>query len=185
MTYVIARICKIDHLCKKWVMVYLLIILILLLVLIGYLLWAPIVLFIDTASGQYFLRYGVLAKAKVESDPKAFLLIRLKVFFMTFKLYPLKWKRTKKEITDKPQKKKRKLKLATMKRLVRSFRIKRFFLDIDTGDYVLNAKLFPVASLVQLTGADMTVNFEDRNRLILKIENRAFDILNCFINLKY
>ena len=72
----------------------------------------------------------------------------------------------------------------TFRKLLRTIKVKRFLLDIDTGDYVLNAKMVPWTVAAQFAGANVSVNFQNRNRLVLELHDRAFDILKSFINLK-
>lgn len=152
-----------------------------LLVILVYLLWAPVVLFIDTASNKYQLRYGALAKASLESDPVELIRLRISIFFLRFNTYPLRWKKgAKKTDKRKTRRKSRRMSFRQLNKLLRSFRVRQFLLQLDTGDYVLNAKLIPLAVAAQVAGAKVMVNFQNSNRFVLKLENRAFDILKSF-----
>lgn len=70
----------------------------------------------------------------------------------------------------------------TMVKLVRSFRIKKFRMEIDTGDSVMNAKLYPMYAVFPFLNIDFGINFEGRNELALVIENRPIRIIRSFIN---
>lgn len=163
----------------------------LLLVLIVYLLLAPVIVWIDTLSNEYYVRIPGVVKMAVESHEKELIRLQLRVFFLNFYFYPLKWKKKKKkkdEIKEfKPKKdkkkKKKRMSLGKMVRLMRTFRVQRFYLNIDTGDYALNAKLYPVFYLLNQTKGHFAVNFEDRNQLSLVIVNRPIRIVKSFINL--
>jgi len=148
----------------------------------------PIVLYIDTKTEQYYVRLGALAKASVEAHETEIILIKLKVAFLRFNFYPLRAK-------EKPKDKKARVKQNTHKRsvkgyrvfrkglrLLRTFTIKRLLVDIDTGDCISNAKLYPVAALLNYRWGDFHVNFEGRNRLALHLENRPIYMIRSFIN---
>lgn len=161
--------------------------LIVLLLVVIYLLVMPIVLLIDTTTDQYFIQFRGLAKASLEAHEEEILRVKLKVFFLKFYFYPLKkinfkwrFKRAKKE-GEKPNKR---INFKTGFRLLKSFRIKRLIVDIDTGDYITNAKLYPVAAFLKHYSGNINVNFEGRNKLVICIQNRPINIIKSFINLK-
>ncbi len=155
---------------------------ILLVVLLAFgLLFVPIQIYIDTDTLQYFVRIKGLAKASLEPDKKELLRIRLKVLFFERFFYPIR-KSSKPKLPKKKVKNKRRMKFGNMVRVIRSFQVRRFVLDLDTGDYIANAKMYPVFMLFNHYGASFHINFEDRNRLLIDIRNRPFRILKSFIN---
>lgn len=145
------------------------------------LLFVPIQIYIDTDTVKYFVRVKGLAKASLEPDKKELFRIRLKVLFYKHCFYPIK-----KSSKPKPPKKKakhtRKIKFGRIVRVLRSFEVRRFVLDMDTGDYTANAKMYPVFMLLNRYVASFHINFEDRNRLLLDIRNRPYRMLKSFIN---
>ncbi|MBO0324276.1 hypothetical protein J0X14_18345 [Muricauda sp. CAU 1633] len=145
------------------------------------LLFVPIQIYIDTDTLQYFVRIKGLAKASVEPDKKELLRIRLKVLFFERCFYPIK-KSSKPKPPQKKTKHKRKIKFGKIVGVIRSFEVRRFALDMDTGDYVVNAKMYPVFMLLNQYVASFHINFEDRNRLLVDIRNRPYRILKSFIN---
>lgn len=152
-----------------------------------YLLVMPIVLLIDTTTNEYYVQIKGLAKASLESHEEELLRVKLKVFFLKFYFYPLKNISLKRKIKGTPGKVKRTNKKFSHKtglRLLKSFRIKRLFVDIDTGDCITNAKLYPVAAFLKYYAVNINVNFEGRNQLVLCIQNRPIYILKSLINLK-
>ena len=74
--------------------------------------------------------------------------------------------------------------LAQGKRLLQSFRVKSFRLELDTGNPILNAQLFPLGFLMGRYSKKVGINFQGRNDILLQIANRPIYILNAFINLK-
>jgi hypothetical protein len=58
------------------------------------------------------------------------------------------------------------------KGVLNSFRVKRFILNIDVDDVVLNAQLIPILLLVSRGPVSMNTNFNGRNYLDLEVEGR-------------
>jgi hypothetical protein len=56
-------------------------------------------------------------------------------------------------------------------RLINSFKVNAFKLELDTDDYVLNAWLFPAMELLRYRGVDISVNFNGMSGLRLDISN--------------
>ncbi len=169
------------------------IIAILLLFFLIYLLFAPLVLYINTDEQAYFVQMKGLAKASVEGDKKEFLRIRLDTLFSHFYFYPLRRKKAKKRLQDKTQIQ-RKKKGSKMDRekftryakigrgLLRSFELKRLEVALDTGDCIQNARLYPAFAFLNFYVGDFSINFQDRNRVVLYMQNRAVNIIKVFIN---
>lgn len=162
-------------------MVLWIIIVTLVLLIVG-LLFVPIQIYVDTADATYFVSLQGLAKASLEPDNKEILRIRLKVFFYEHFFYPLRKSTKPKKIEDKPAKKKRRMSGRTMLRLVRSFKVQKLRLDMDTGDYVVNAKLYPVFMLLDRHVGRFHINFQDRNRLVMDVRNTPYRLIKSFIN---
>ena len=106
---------------------------------------------------------------------------------MKFNMFPVTWRFKKKEKKKKPQKhrKKRIPNLRTVTNLLRSFEVKTFAADIDTGNCLINARYFPVVAFLNFYfGTNLGINFQGKNRLVLHIRNRPIYILRSFINPK-
>ena len=161
-------------------------VLILLLGFFVYLLLMPLELCIDSYQGKYYFQMGFLARVSVEKDPVEFLRLHLRVLFMNFFWRPSDFRRWGKQKKKSAQKggKKRNITLGQGKRLLRSFRVKAFRLELDTGNPVLNARLFPMCFLLGKHGGDVGINFLGRNNILLQIANRPIYILNALINPK-
>lgn len=142
---------------------------------------------IDTNTNQYYIQLRGLAKASIEKHPIEMLRIKLNLFFINYYFYPLRYigkNEKKKNIAKKKKKTRNEIGLRNGLQLLKSFKIKRFDLNIDTGDYTLNAKLYPLFLFLNNGVGHFNVNFVDRNQFVLHLQNRPIDIVKSFINLK-
>lgn len=157
----------------------------LVLLLIFGVLFVPVTGCIDTISNQYYIKIPGLAKANLEGDKSEIVRIRLVVLFFQFYLYPLRKMKSKQKKANKDEgelKLKKQMPFKKMFRIIRTFKITRFLLDIDTDDYILNAKLYPLFVLLKYNGVNCNVNFQGRNQLVLCVRNRPIHIIKSFIN---
>ena len=67
-------------------------------------------------------------------------------------------------------------------RIIKSFKIKRMQLNIDTGDCIMNAKLFPVFAFLNYKVGGFTINFEGRNQVALHAQSRPINIIKSIFN---
>lgn len=156
------------------------VILILLLIsIIIYLLFARLSLVIDTSTNRYFLELQGIGSINAEKDATEILKLRMHIFFLDFNFYPLRPDKKKK---IKKKKSRFPLTIKQSYRLIKSFKIKRFYLDVDTGDCITNAKLYPVFSLLNFRKRQFNINFNGRNKLVLHIQNRPINIIKSYIN---
>lgn len=159
------------------------ILLLLFLLIVLYVLFVPIILYIDTATNQYFFQLKGLAKATIETDKKEIIIIKLRLLLFHFNFYPLKRKTIKK--SKKTVKKKRNIRMTftTLLRIVRSFKIKQFKIDIDTGDYITNAQLYPIAALLNYSKHAFYINFSGNTNMLLFVKNRPIRVIRSFFNI--
>ena len=149
------------------------------------LLLVPVEIYIDTASNQYYLQLKGLARLNLESDTEEVLRVRLRTFFRNFYFYPLKKigeVNTNKLERPKVKRRKKNIPFRKILRLVNSFKIKKMFVDIDTGNCISNAKLYPVFAFLNHYRKGFNINFEGRNQVVLLIRNRPIHIIKSFIN---
>jgi len=145
----------------------------------------PMVLYINTITNQYYLQLKGLARASIEGDKEELIRIRLKVFFLNFNFYPFKGtdrSKEKKPTTSKSKKRKRPMDVKRVRRILRTFTVKEFLLDFDSGNCITNAKLYPVFVFLNYQLGGFHINFQGRNRLVLQLQNRPIHILKSFIN---
>ena len=168
--------------CKAMVLA---IILIVLGILVTYLLLMPIILSINTSNNEYYIQLKGLAKAYIEPHEEEIIRIKLNIFFMRFYFFPIdeiiKRNNTKK-LKPKKNKTKRRKRLSASKglRVLKSFKVKQFAIDLDTGDVVQNAKLYPAFAFFNYYKGGFNINFEGRNRLVVRLQNRPIDIIKAF-----
>ncbi len=156
-----------------------LVILLFLFTVLTYLFLAPIILYIDTQNDKYFIQQQGIIKASVLGDKKEVFKIKLNILFLNFNVYPL---RSKNDNSKSKRKRNMPFSFSTGLRLLKSFKVKKFRIDIDTGDCIANAKLYPVFAFLNYKIGDFNINFEDRNQLVLHIEIRPIHIIKSFIN---
>ena len=154
------------------------------LLMLGFL-WMPIEVCFDTVSQQYFVRLKGLVKASLEPHGEELFRVTLHVFFRKFYFYPLEKLFSGQPIKE-PNKKHRKKRSAMgykkIKGLLKTFKVKQLLIDIDTGDYVANAKLYPVFAYLNRSVGSFSINFQGRNQMVLFLQNRPIYLLKSFIN---
>ena len=158
---------------------------ILLFLFIFYLLFVPLYFVIDVAKKQYFVRIWGLAKVSLEGHESEFIRLRLNTLFTRFYFYPLRKKKKgeKKKIEKKAGKRgniQSILKYGLQ--VFKSFKVKKLLVDIDTGDCIENAKLYPAFAFLNYHVGTFQVNFEGRVNMVLHLQNRPINIIKSFIN---
>jgi len=157
-----------------------------LLLILTYVVFMPMILHIDTVKNNYYLQLKGIAKANLLADEREILKVKLKVFFFNFYIYPFKQKKSSAKVKKneiKPAKKKsQRIDLKKILILSKTFEVKQFRMDIDTGDYITNAKLYPLFALLNYKYGGFHINYQDRNALLLNLENRPIRIIKSFIN---
>lgn len=71
--------------------------------------------------------------------------------------------------------------LKTIWQILKRTKVKKIHLNIDTGDVVRNALLIPKFVIINISNWNFTVNYENKNELIIHIEHRLYIILWQFI----
>ncbi|NNK17856.1 MAG: hypothetical protein HKP49_01775 [Maribacter sp.] len=163
---------------------FLILIVIIILVLVG-LLFIPIDIYINTSNNQYYAEFKGLAKASIEGDKEELLRIKLRIPFKNFYFYPLRAKRAPKKIEKKKsekQKNKNRFTPKTALGLIKSFTVKKWNVDLDTGNCITNAKLYPLFTLMNYHFGGFQINFEGRNHVFLWLRNRPIYIIKSIIN---
>lgn len=154
-----------------------------------FLLWIlliPVFIYTNTNHNRYLLTMPGVFKAVVVPADDLFH-IRGWVFFIPFRFNP--FQERKRKSPDKNNKKKKSKKrygnVGMITSVVRSVRVRRVELDIDTNDFILNAWLVPLFSMVNSEHIRMQVNFEGSASLILDLRVTLGGILWNFIKTKY
>ena len=154
--------------------------------LILFVLVTPLIIRIDTRENIYLIRWAGLVRMQILPDTDKLLVINVRSLFWNKDFYPLT-KRVAKEQKDEPAKpsKKKKRSLRYMSRrawhVLRSFRVRQFSVDLDTGDYIWNAYLYPVFWFLNTRKRHLYINYEGRVTAKIEIRNRLIRMLYAFI----
>ena len=71
--------------------------------------------------------------------------------------------------------------LSDASEILKTFKVKKILVNIDTGDCILNAKLYPVFAFLNYNFGSFKINFTGRNQMVLCIQNRPFNIIKTFM----
>lgn len=149
--------------------------------MITLLLLIPIYLKINSIRGICQLEWKNIFCANVllQNDEPV---VRLKVFFWKkeFNLLQMATSSQQKKTKKKPSKPRRKMKFdfrKKLKRLRKAIRVNRFFLNIDTDDYLWNAYLYPVFFFLKKERRNVNINFQGDVEFILEIRSRPIQLL--------
>ncbi len=162
-----------------------------LLLLIGLLIWVlliPIVINIDSRRGIYELQLKSIGRARVSFKEDQFEIeFKNRLLRRTWKIDPFKPSKKKKKKKDSPAKKRTKKVYSfskiqhKAKRIVKSFQLKKLWLNIDTSDYYYNGLLYPIFYFIKGKNYQMNINFNGDNDLLLVVQNRPIRILIALI----
>ena len=150
-----------------------------------FLLWlllGPVIIYVDSSSNRYFLNLPGIFQARIISSEELFQ-VRGWILFVPYRFNPFRIKKKKK---DRPKGKKKKFKLpkggvGMVKDAVRTIRVRKLEMNLDTDDFLLNAWLVPVFSLINRPNTRLHVNFQGESTLILDMRIRLGALLWVFI----
>ena len=167
-------------------MVWLLLIVGLILLMVVYLLTAPVVFEVDSERSLFRVRFHRLASAKIRlADSSIFLDLNIVGWKMPMDLLRPKAETGKaRQMTPEkpPRKKSRHIPFRKIRAVIRSFRIKKCEMIIDTGDMPLNGMLFPVCYWLSLrSGKTFGMSFTGENVIQLEIQNSMGRMLSAYI----
>ena len=163
----------------------LVIILIVLSAVLCYLLFMKLILYVDTANNEFYIQAKGLVKANIETHETELIQIKFRTLFLKFSFFPLrksKKKKKKAKVDNTTVSKRRTIEIQKLLRIARTFKVDQLLVDVDTGDCITNAKLYPPFAFMNYYGGQFSVNFENRNRLLLNVQNRPIRIIKSFIN---
>ncbi|MBI9041925.1 hypothetical protein [Lutibacter sp.] len=144
----------------------------------------PIIIWIDTHKNEYFIQLKGLLKVSLEPVKNEVLRVKISILFFNFYYYPIPKRILKKASRPHTTKKKQRTIIKWVYSVFRTFKVKKLFLNIDTSDWTLNAKLFPIFYFLNLSKGNFWINYQGKNQLVLHLQNRPIDILKSYINFK-
>lgn len=147
----------------------------------------PFILVIDSKQHRYSLQWGKWIVAQILQNG----FIQLSIIGWTTLIDPRKSGKSRSEPNkhvpetshSRAAKKQFPVRLTVRKviRVLRTFRVHTFELSIDTGDYLLNAYLYPIFVLLSKSNRSLHINFNNDISLKIIIENRPYRIIKAFI----
>lgn len=147
-------------------------------------LFSTLVIQVDTRVKQADIRLGYIANASIWYDTEWRMGIRVLFLRRMFNLSGLKKSPAKRKPARRKKKTGKKRNTAQfmkkMIRVFRTFRITKYELAVDTDDYALNARLYPLTLLPYAYG-HVRVNFNNENYLAFTIRNRPWKIVYAFL----
>jgi len=148
-----------------------------LLLIICWLLFSPFEFQVDTRVPQAYFKWRSIGTAQAIYENEMWIL-RIRVLFFSGQ-----WELEKLIFRKKKNKKVKKAKHRSNKRsplkflnLIKSFRVLKWELAIDTNDSIKNAWLYPL-NFVPFTRQHLFVNFSDENYLFLVIRNAPWKVV--------
>jgi hypothetical protein len=153
-----------------------------LLIVLVLILLLKIVLHLDTVREEYFVQVGQVAKFSMVGSGIS-LKPQLRILWWNVQLKERKSKKKTPKAQKKREKKKRakralssfinnkRVKLGL--KVVKSLQIKKLNLELDTGDNLLNAYLYPICWLIKSENRKLNINWNGQNHLILRLEGRV------------
>jgi hypothetical protein len=150
--------------------------------LIFWLLTLSIVLEIDTKLPRATLRCGSFVRIAICYEAEWWVIAQ--IFFYTKRIRLAAMKRNHKKVKSQQlgiEKKKRTASLTKMIRVIGSFRVEDWQLALDTGDYCLNGKLYPLHFMPNCY-KHVYINFADDNFIYLRIKNQPWRILYALLD---
>jgi len=159
------------------------VLLLIMLVLLVYLLFVKLVLEVNTSEHKVAFRIGNIISAAVDEN---YDVLKLQVIWWKRKYELAEWANvgSKNELRSNSRNRvqKRKVNTAALWRVIRSFRVRKCEVDLDTGDMPLNGVLFPIFYGIRFwSGKKVGINFSGRNIIIIKIENTLARMLWAYI----
>ncbi|MCP5496949.1 MAG: hypothetical protein H7A23_20540 [Leptospiraceae bacterium] len=147
-------------------------------------LFTPIIVYINSANQTYFIKLKGVFKLQIvwiEDKPD----IRLTVFFITCPI-PKKSKNKDKQKKKEKRKEKKGKKLSPktitkIKRFIiesiKSFSVIKIKILIDTDDYALNSKLYPLAHSLNTENIQIGINYNGTNEFCIVVKNRIITFI--------
>lgn len=161
-----------------------LILILIVLLILSYLLFAPFVLEIDSNKGLYSIRFHRIISANLALEQETiFIKIKFAWWRKEINLLEPTTKKPEQIIQTKHRNKSRKkLSFKKMAGILKSFRIRKFLISVDTDNMQVNGIMYPICLLAQnISGRQIGINFVGENIIILKIENNIARIVWAFI----
>lgn len=147
-----------------------------------YLLYGPLIIEADSRQEYYGIRLLGIGGANLIMEESK-IGIRLNILGINKNIFPGdKKERVQKQKKEaKPRQFSVKKALPKVTAVIRSFEVKYFYMNIDTGNYVMNAFFYPLAEVLSRESHRVRINFHGEVELRLKIVNSLQRMLRAFL----
>jgi len=152
------------------------------LVLIMVILFAPMTFVVDSYKHEYSVKVLGLVKLQPLWDDRGFRFL-LQMPFYKFEINPSSQKKKEKAAKKKKEKTESTIKLHPKKivALLDTFEVRKFYLTLDTDNYVLNAQLYPAFAFLTHRGLAASINFNSETQLQLTVSNNLCRLILAYI----
>lgn len=134
---------------------------------------------------MYAVRFHYLASARIiVIDDSLKIDLRIIGWKKQIDLINQLFKRKTGKITQKQYKnsKSKLSRLSLIRSILKSFKVNKCYLDIDTGNMQLNGILYPVFYWIsKYTGKPIGINFQNQTEIIVEIQNNCARVIRAFI----
>ncbi len=148
--------------------------------------FTPVHIYINTDLNTYRISQAWWMAVEFKYDEEEILLMDFRLVGIRFK--PISIidriffsKKAKKKKTSKYKSIGKNIKIEKLLKVLRALEVREFYLNIDTGDPVRNAKLYPLFELLNFRFGGFRVNFLGYNRLIMDVQGRPIKFLKIFV----
>ena len=165
-------------------MIWIIVILLLLILLLSWLLLSSLNIELDSRIPRAGIKWGTIGNARIWYEEGWRMHVHVPFYQKTFNLAEIKRKPRKIIPEDAGNKEKKRRNLRRMIKMIipmaKTFRITEWKLALDTGDYSLNAPLYPL-NFLPFASNHVLINFQNENYVVLKVRNRPLKILIVFL----
>ena len=165
-------------------MLWIAVILLLLILLLCWLLLSSLNIELDSRVPRAGIKWGTIGNAGIWYEEGWRMHVHVPFYQKTFNLAEIKRKPRKIVTEDAEKKNKKRRNLRRMIKMIipmaKTFRITEWKLALDTGDYSLNAPLYPL-NFLPFAVNHILINFQNENYLVLKVRNRPWKMLIVFL----
>ena len=165
-------------------MLWIAVILLLLILLLSWLLLSSLNIELDSRIPRAGIKWGTIGNARIWYEEGWRMHVHVPFYQKTFNLAEIKRKPRKIIPEDAGNKEKKRRNLRRMIKMIipmaKTFRITEWKLALDTGDYSLNAPLYPL-NFLPFAFNHVLINFQNENYVVLKVRNRPLKILIVFL----
>ena len=146
-----------------------------------WILFLPIRLVINTEDEQFYIKQSGTFKVTFKLDELELVYLRVRLFYISFSLYPIRSILNDAKPADKKKRKKRNLSIRTIHLLFKiiknnlsTYKVKKLIVNIDTGSVITNSYLFPVGEIIGGKDIRLSINNSNDYNLEVLIENTLF-----------